>query len=180
SALHRAERAIPDLPAMIAAARQRLGDRALRLILALPNLLALRRGEMERMGRLPPPAQAIAARRAALHLASAHITGGLRRTVAAVGRRAGLTLARLTDAPLRGALRESHARLDGMAARLESVSPDAVLKRGYALVFDRAGHPVTVAASVRPGDPLRLRFADGEAAVVAEGGAAGRQGRLPL
>jgi len=39
---------------------------------------------------------------------------------------------------------------------------------------------VSTAAAVRPGDALRLRFADGEAGVVAEGGKATRQGRLPL
>jgi exodeoxyribonuclease VII large subunit len=180
SALLHAERAVPDLPAIAGAARQRLEDRTLRLILALPNLLATRRSEMERLGRLPPPAQAIAARRAALRLDAAHLTGGLRRAVDGLGGRAGQTLARLTDAPLRAALRESRARLDGAAARLESVSPDAVLKRGYALVFDSGGHPVSAAAAVRPGDTLRLRFADGEARAVAEGGKASRQGRLPL
>ena len=39
-----------------------------------------------------------------------------------------------------------------------------------ALVFDASGHPVTEAARVRPGAALRLRFADGEAHVTADGG----------
>jgi len=50
------------------------------------------------------------------------------------------------------------------------------LKRGYVLVFDRKGAPVTAAAAVAPGADLRLHFADGDVGVVAEG----RQGVLPL
>ena len=56
----------------------------------------------------------------------------------------GASLGRLTDAPLRACLRELRARLEGTAARLESVSPLAVLQRGYALVSDPAGHPLTI------------------------------------
>jgi exodeoxyribonuclease VII large subunit len=180
AALSRAERAIPDLPGMLAAAHQRLADRALRLVFALPNLLAMRRSEMERLGRLPASERVIGGREAALRLTAAHLTSGLRHALSDTRRRSGRTLARFTGAPLRGALREARARLDGAAARLESVSPEAVLKRGYALVFDPAGHPVTLAAGVRPGGALRLRFSDGEARVVAENGKSSRQGRLPL
>ena len=42
--LSRAERGLPDLPALLGGARQRLDDRAERLVMALPNLLARRRG----------------------------------------------------------------------------------------------------------------------------------------
>ena len=52
--LSRAERGLPDLPALVGGARQRLDDRAERLVLALPNLLHKRRaalGGIER--RLP-------------------------------------------------------------------------------------------------------------------------------
>jgi exodeoxyribonuclease VII large subunit len=64
---------------------------------------------------------------------------------------------------------------------LESVSPLAVLQRGYALVSDPAGHPLTSAAAVKPGARLRLRFADGEVGAAADGGrAADRQGKLAI
>ncbi len=89
-------------------------------------------------------------------------------------------LHRLTDAPLRAALREARAHLTGLAGRLESVSPDAVLARGYARISDLSGAPITRAASVRPGAALRVRFADGEIRVTAAGGRDGRQGALPL
>ena len=88
--------------------------------------------------------------------------------------------ARLTDAPLRAQLREARARLDGLSARLESVSHTQVLARGYALVFDAAGHPVVAAAQVRPAAALRIRFSDGEVRATAAGKGEGRQGALPL
>jgi exodeoxyribonuclease VII large subunit len=78
-------------------------------------------------------------------------------------------------------LREARARLEGTAARLASVSPLAVLARGYALVTDPAGTPITQAAVVKPGARMRLRFADGEVKATADGGKPGeRQGMLPL
>ena len=78
-------------------------------------------------------------------------------------------------------LRESRTRLEGTAARLESVSPLAVLQRGYALVSDATGHPMTSAAAVKPGARLRLRFADDEVGATADGGRApDRQGKLAI
>jgi exodeoxyribonuclease VII large subunit len=54
--------------------------------------------------------------------------------------------------------RSSHAAL---AARLHSLSPLAVLDRGYALVKDSAGRLVRSAAQVAAGDLLTTRLADG-------------------
>jgi exodeoxyribonuclease VII large subunit len=180
AALVRAKNEVPDLPAIVVAAGHRLQDRTARLELALPNLLAARRAGLERLGRLPPAAQVIAARRLSLRVAGAHLSGGLRHALSGSRGRGGRTLTRLTDAPVRAVLREALVRLDGAAARLESVSPEAVLRRGYALVFDEADHPVASAAGVRPGRTLRLRFADGEAKVVGGEARVSRQGSLPL
>ena len=98
--------------------------------------------------------------------------------MAGIHGRAGRMLGRLSDVPLRALLRETRARLEGTAARLESVSPLAVLQRGYAVVSDAAGHPLTSVATVPPGARLRLRFADGEVGATAD--RPERQGRLPL
>jgi exodeoxyribonuclease VII large subunit len=109
------------------------------------------------------------------------LSGGLRHALAGSRVQAGRTLSRLTPAPLRAGLREGRAHLAGLAARLESVSPEAVLKRGYALVFDAAGHALTSAAAVPPGARLRLKFDDGDVRATADGGKpASRQGSLPL
>ena len=202
--LMRAERGLPDLPSLLGNARQRLDNRGERLVMALPNLLERRRSALAAAGaRLPDlPAMLDAARsrvrdrgerlllalpacvtirRHALGLAGQRLGSGLRQSVGSVQQRAGRVLGRLTGAPPRALLREAMARLEGTSARLESVSPLAVLARGYALVTDTAGTPVTQAKAVKPGARLRLRFADGETKVTAEGRRdETRQGALPL
>ncbi|MFB9849083.1 exodeoxyribonuclease VII large subunit [Micromonospora andamanensis] len=49
-------------------------------------------------------------------------------------------------------------------ARLRALSPAATLDRGYAIVQRADGHVVRAATEVAPGDPLRVRLADGELA----------------
>jgi exodeoxyribonuclease VII large subunit len=202
--LIRAERELPDLPSLLGSARQRLDDRGDRLAMALPNLLERRRAALASFGgKLPDlPAMIAAARervrdrggrlvlalpnlivirRHALGLAEQRLLAGLRQAVGSVHQRAGRVLGRLTDGVPRAALREARARLDGTAARLDSVSPLAVLARGYALVTDPAGTPITRAASVKAGAKMRVRFADGEVRATADGSRPGdRQGMLPL
>jgi exodeoxyribonuclease VII large subunit len=81
----------------------------------------------------------------------------------------GRVSARLHPAPVVAGQREARARLEGFSARLDSVSYMAVLERGFALVSDPAGHPLTRAAEVAPRAVLRLRFADGTVAATADG-----------
>jgi exodeoxyribonuclease VII large subunit len=158
--LRGAARALPDLPSLVGTARQRLDDRSARLMLALPNRLA---------------AQCAAFIRAAEQLRAA-----LRHAVGNRSAAAARVLPRLNDAPLRAKLREGRARLEGLAGRLESVSYEAVLARGYALVADGRGAPLTTASAVRPGMDLRIRFRDGEVRATADKSAEPRQRALPL
>ena len=51
--------------------------------------------------------------------------------------------------------------LSALDARLHSLSPLAVLERGYALVLNAQGSVVRSAALLTPGDPLTTRLADG-------------------
>jgi exodeoxyribonuclease VII large subunit len=143
---------------MLTSCRERVQERGVRLIVALPNFVARRHATMDLCGQ--------------------KLVAGLRQAVSGIHSRAGRTLGRLSDAPLRAALRETRARLEGAVGRLESVSPLAVLQRGYAVVSDAAGHPLTSAAQVAPGAHLKLRFADGEVAATAD--RPSRQGQLPL
>lgn len=54
-------------------------------------------------------------------------------------------------------------RLEGLGARLQSLSPLATLGRGYALVRDReTDQVITRVAQVRAGDELKVRVSDGE------------------
>ena len=59
--------------------------------------------------------------------------------------------------------------LENLAADLRIALRGLRSNRGFALVTDTAGHAVTSAQMVTPGKRLGLRFADGEARVVAEG-----------
>ncbi len=63
-------------------------------------------------------------------------------------------------------------KLDSLAARLESISPYNVLKRGYALVRGADGQPITSAAGAAPGAAIELEFGDGRVNARLEGGGA--------
>lgn len=178
--LERAASALPDLPGLLGMMRQRLDDRAERFALALPVLLDARRRALERAGaRLVHPRAALAAARARLQLAFERLMAGTSRLVAIRRGTAGEVGGRLSPALLAARLREERLRLDGMAARLASLSPDAVLARGYALVFDAAGRLVSRAKDIAPGAALALRLSDGTVAVTADRGRT-RQRRLPI
>jgi exodeoxyribonuclease VII large subunit len=62
------------------------------------------------------------------------------------------------------ALALARQRFDSLGSLLESFSYERVLERGFVLVRDQAGKPVTAAAQTRPGEHLGLRFHDGEVA----------------
>ncbi len=199
NALAHASQRLPDLPALVAAARHRLDDRGHRLVLALPHLIERRRNALARAARgLPDPAAILRAaelalaersrrldqaparlldtRRAALALQSAHLRGALRHVLQDRQHAAGRLLPRLNLAPLQAMLRERRARLEGLAARLDSVSHNAVLARGYALVQDPTGHTLT-SAKIKPGAKLVIHFADGTTDATVD---RGKQGSLPL
>jgi exodeoxyribonuclease VII large subunit len=190
--------ALPDLPGLVGAARQRLDDRAQRLVLALPNLLVVRRAALARAERLVPDlpglvrAACLALRAQAdrLMLALPNLVArrrgallqvrlpSLAALLASPGNELRLAAARLSPAPLLSTLREARTRLEASAARLESVSHQAVLARGYAVILDGAGHAVTRAAAVKPGQRLRIEFADGQKPVTADGYTKPKQARL--
>jgi exodeoxyribonuclease VII large subunit len=54
-------------------------------------------------------------------------------------------------------------RLDGLAASLDHLSPQAVLQRGYSLVRKVDGSIVRNSAQLAAGDRLQLTFGEGEA-----------------
>jgi len=172
---------LPDLPSVLGNARVRLDDRAQRLTIALPNLLAARRAALVNTERhIPHPHALIAARAASLSMLGVRHRGALFQFVQARRGAAMALMPRLSPAPLAAHLREQRAHLNGLTARLAGASYESVLARGFALVRDIAGHPVTTAAAVRPKASLVIRFADGEAAVTAGGRDSARQGALPL
>jgi exodeoxyribonuclease VII large subunit len=203
-ALARHAARLPDVQALAATARQRLDDRVHRLDLAVPNLVAARRaGLADGAGRLrhglphllatrrhalvtaerhmPPPGAVVTAARHRLATLTVSLPAALRHAVQRHRIEAARTLPRLSHSPVRARLREMTARLEGLAARLAAADPRAVLARGYALVTDAQGKPVTSAAAIRPAARLQLEFADGAVTVQRVTDKAGiRQGELSL
>ena len=103
---------------------------------------------------------------AATGLKPAHIAREVARyqdTLADWSTRLGIALGRST--------KRAGERLEGLVARLESISPKRVLERGYALVTDAQGAPVTVAAGASPGSNWQVEFQDGFVGVTVGSGA---------
>ena len=73
------------------------------------------------------------------------------------------------DATIAHRLVVQRQRVQGLAARLATLNPDAVLARGYAIVQEReTGHVITSAKTITPGLALTLQLKDGEAAARGE------------
>lgn len=58
-------------------------------------------------------------------------------------------------------LTRADAELGHTLARLRALSPSATLARGYAILQTPEGHVIRAAQEASPGDPLRVRLADG-------------------
>ena len=71
----------------------------------------------------------------------------------------------LTERALRGLAaghRLRRARVDGLASRLQALSPLAVLQRGYAVVRGPDGRILQSVQQIKPGDAITARLKDGE------------------
>ena len=59
-------------------------------------------------------------------------------------------------------LRLERAKIDGLEKRLQSGSLESTLRRGFALVSDTDGHPISRREALSAGQEARIRFIDGE------------------
>lgn len=188
ASLERAGAKLPDLPAMLGTARQRLDDRTERLTLALPNYMSARRA---RLDRLVPrhPREILVGLKGRIDLLDHRLTIALPNLLRTSQKRLDGTVYKLTqptgdiekrraklallahrlETPLPSRQTEAKIRLETLTARLDSVSYERVLGRGFALVTTSKGAPVTSAGAVPSGAALRLRFADGTVEVKAAG-----------
>ncbi|HEX7631676.1 MAG TPA: exodeoxyribonuclease VII large subunit [Lacunisphaera sp.] len=96
------------------------------------------------------------------------LRGALRSAVQTQRESLGTARARLAAAsPEKRVQLESH-RLLALWKRLESASPASVLQRGYAIVRDETGKPVSRAKNLKPGQSLVNEFHDGKVRVRTE------------
>lgn len=185
-------RGLPDPLRLLEDQAQRLDDRAERLRLALAGGLDARLAAVQRLGAsLRSPREQIATKAADLRQRAAALDSGWK--MSDQGRRAALASlsARLRSEPLhqtaeRGAQdlarlgqrlnqavgrlhREARQTAESWGERLDSVSYKATLQRGYAMVRDDTGTPVTSATKARPGTPWTIDFADGTTPVMVAG-----------
>jgi exodeoxyribonuclease VII large subunit len=65
-------------------------------------------------------------------------------------------------AAMRQSLLRRRSRLEQASGKLATLSPVAILERGYSLIFDAQGALVKDAAQLAPGDPIQARLARGE------------------
>ena len=85
----------------------------------------------------------------------------LRRVLAGI--RAGLEAGTAAlAAAMRNQLLQNKVRVERMGRALETLSPLAILERGYALVFDSSGNLIKDAEQVKVGEEISARMARGE------------------
>jgi exodeoxyribonuclease VII large subunit len=114
--------------------------------------------------RAPTPSAAASAACASRDMAAA-LNNRVRRERNEL-RRTPATLARLAS----HRIQQRRAELSGFAARLNALSPLAVLGRGYAVAKDKKGRPLTSAKDFKQGLEFLLMLRDGEIEAVAKGG----------
>ena len=163
---HAAESAVPlhvgDARAALSRCAGQLANQSRRAVLDRARMLA-------RLSRAP--AEHVARNRMHLHQklrelrASARRRGVDERTLTA---RRLLVLERKASAAVADSRGTRRRHLDGLALALAAHDPERTLERGYALVTDRAGEPVTSARSARDERALHLRFADGSVPATVE------------
>lgn len=144
--LNHAAAALPDLPSLLGVVRQNLDNRGERLVLALPNMLAAQQALVHRLAsRLLHPRELLAAKRHALALLDHRFTS-----------------------PMAASIREHRLRLESLSARLEGLSYNAILARGFIIAISPSGHPVTTKEAASRLPRMTLRFADGSLTVRSE------------
>ncbi len=84
-------------------------------------------------------------------------------------RRQGLSdsASRLRRAFPEARIRSERQRLQSLGKRLAGASPGSVLNRGFAIVRDEKGRPVTRRAGIKAGQRLEAEFADGRTQIKA-------------
>ena len=151
---------------------ERLAQRRLRLGQALPGLLRRRLERLERfraeLARLSPRRQLERRRQHLVELGVRTEAAGRR----LLRQRAGDLAARAVPVRLERALAARLQSADGALAqrrsRLQALSPEGVLTRGYSITLDEAGRVLRSAAETAPGRAITVRLGTGSLAARVE------------
>ncbi|MCC0026475.1 MAG: exodeoxyribonuclease VII large subunit [Zhengella sp.] len=141
-AVRAAARALPQADQLLAMPRRRFDEAAL-------NLTRMLRVNVER-------------KRAKSEAASARLRPGLLETRVAQARRDQTRLEAALPRLAARMLEQRSERLSQAGRLLKSFSYQGTLERGFALVRDAEGRPVSRAAAIRSGDALAIEFFDGQ------------------
>ena len=164
-------RGLPDPRRLLEEASQRLDGETDRLALALGNLMTRRASRVSELGAMlrdPKVLVDLAAQR--LRGLDERLALGLTGHVRGTAQRyAALSAPARLQAGVSRALRDAEGRLASAGGLLNSLSYERVLDRGYAVVRDAAGAPVTRKAATSPGMDIDIEFADGRVAARVEG-----------
>ncbi|ARJ66681.1 exodeoxyribonuclease VII large subunit [Magnetospirillum sp. ME-1] len=171
-------RALPHPRRVMEDCARRLDERAERLANAPRILLERRRAELDRLGaRLRHPREQLAEAGHKLTALSTRLDHAMK-TVTAAERAANERRALQLEQSAARLIQSLPRLLDDKAKRvahagqlLESFSYRKVLERGFAVVRDEHGAPVTSVTAAKPGTALGVEFADGKAGVRVEGAA---------
>ncbi|WP_408869669.1 exodeoxyribonuclease VII large subunit [Commensalibacter nepenthis] len=160
--LDRAISKLPDIPTLLAQSRMRLDDRSYRLDLALPSLVMKRRHQLAGIKPVDQYVYSLLNRlKSTVQMHQVQMASLWRH----YGQQQKAALPILPLSLLKSTYREKKIQLDSLSSRLESLSPQAILSRGYVFVKDKQGHTITQAKGLRAGAELSLTFYDGERTV---------------
>lgn len=110
--------------------------------------------------RLARPSQDLVSHQQRLEMAEHRISSACQRRLLAADQSLSLLGARLVRA-VGSQMNQTRTRLEARHDRLEALSPQRVLERGYAWLSDAQGHPITEVELVKPGQPVSAVLADG-------------------
>ncbi len=157
--LNKAISKLPDIPTLLAQNRMRLDDRSYRLDLALPALVMKRKHQLS-----------------SIQFANQYVFGlfdRLKRQLVFDEKQYEIAwqhyirqqknnLPIIPVSMVNAVLRQKQLELENIMAKLEALSPKAVLARGYVLVQNKKGQAVTKSKGLKVGFDLILTFHDGQ------------------
>ncbi len=164
-------RGLPEPNRLLEVANQSLDNATERLINACRILFDSRQADVARLGAgLRDPRQLIAAEAQNLEQIGARLRQG-GETILRARRQQyeGLAAAERLARGMTRKFADAEARLAATANLLNSLSYKNVLERGYAVVRDAAGSPLTKAAAAAPGADIAIEFTDGEIGATVHG-----------